>query len=238
MEKISVVIAARNEETRIGDVLAVLVTHPLIDDVVVMCDNCSDKTAEVARGFGVHVIEGRERSGKTLAVKKGLEYARNDILILLDADLRGLTHQDITRLVSPVIDGQVDFTLSMRGNSSHIYKLFGIDFVSGERALSKRLLLDPHIWSKPDLGYGLEVLMNDSLLKAQRTFLSISMPGLHATTKKEKKNYIVGTLEDFFMTFNIFRALPVHKVVWQFLKMSYLGRAYRRDRSQYCEQVA
>jgi len=238
MEKISVVIAARNEETRIGEVLAVLVTHPLIDDVVVMCDNCSDKTAEVARGFGVHVIEERERLGKTSAVKQGLEYAKNDILILLDADLKGLTQQDITRLVMPVIDGQVDFTLSMRGNSSHIYKFFGIDFVSGERALSKRLLRDPHIWSKPDLGYGLEVLMNESLIKARRTFLSVPMPGLHATTKKEKKSYIVGTLEDFFMTFNIFRALPVYKVVWQFLKMSYLGRKYRKDRLRYSEQLS
>ncbi|MBK5211109.1 MAG: glycosyltransferase family 2 protein [Coriobacteriia bacterium] len=235
MEKISVVIAARNEETRIGDVLAVLIEHPLVDDVVVMCDNCSDGTAEVARGFGVHVIEGRERLGKTMAVKKGLEYAKNDILVLLDADLNGLTLQDITRLVKPVIDGQVDFTLSMRGNSSHIYKLFGIDFVSGERAISKRLLLDPHIWSKPLLGYGLEVLMNDSLVKAQKTFRSIPMPGLHATTKKEKKNYIIGTLEDFFMTFNIFRALPVHKVVWQFLKMSYLNRKYRKNRLQHSE---
>ena len=227
-EKVSVIIAARDEEPRIERVLTVACAHPLVGEVIVICDGSVDNTARVARKYHAVVHDKHAPQGKTLAVKEGVAKAKYDIVLLLDADLKGLTKQDITDLAQPVLDGRVDFTLSIRGNSSHIYKLLRMDFVSGERAIRKELLDDPQIWSKPKLGYGLEVLMNNSFLKRKKTFISVYLHNLYATPKSEKMSYWRGTLADLAMVSNIFRAFPFYMVGWQFLEMAYLNFKYRR----------
>jgi len=227
-EKVSVIIAARDEAPRIGKVLSVACNHPLVGEVIVFCDGSVDNTSEVARKYNAIVHDKDKPQGKTLAVKHGIELAKYDVVVLLDADLKGLTAENITALATPVLEHKVDFTFSMRGNSSHIYKLFGVDFVSGERAIRKTLLADPLIWSKPRIGYGLEVLMNDSFLDRHKTFISVYLPNLYATPKSEKGPYWKGTWSDLTMVFNIFRAFPFYSVGWQFLKMSYLNHKYKK----------
>ena len=113
MSKISTIIAARNEGPRIGDVLKVLVKHPLVDETLVMCNGCTDNTASVARSYDVRVYEDSQIIGKTMAIKRGLSLAENDTILLIDADLRNLTSEDITNLVMPVLTGQVDCTISL-----------------------------------------------------------------------------------------------------------------------------
>lgn len=227
--KLSAVIAAKNEAPRIGEVLKIVTDHPDIDQVIVMDDKSDDDTGEVARGFDAEVHRTKEEfSGKTMAVKAGLEFAKNDTILLIDADLKGLTKENIDDLADPVLKEKVDFTLSLRGNSTLMYKLFGVDFVSGERVIKKELLLDPYIWSKPKVGFSLEVLMNKSLLKRRKKFVSVSLKNLTITKKREKTSYLKGTIGEFLMIFNIFKALPFYEVGWQFLKMAYLNKKYTR----------
>lgn len=227
--KASVIIAARDEAPRIGAVLSVACSHPLVDEVIVVCDGSVDNTSEVARKFNAKVYDKEKPQGKTLAVKKGVSLAKNDVVILLDADLKKLTADNVTKLAEPVLNNKVDFTLSIRGNSSLIYRLFKMDFVSGERAIKKELLNDSKIWSKPKLGYGLEVLMNNSFLKNKKRFISVNLPNLYATPKSEKMSYWEGVWKDYAMVANIFRAFPFYAVGWQFVKMVYLNKKYKEQ---------
>ncbi|MDO8507287.1 MAG: glycosyltransferase [bacterium] len=227
MNKVSVIIAAKNEGPRIGSVLDVVTKHPLVDEVIAMCNGCTDNTVDVARSYGVNVHEDARSIGKTKAIKKGISLAKNDVVLLIDADLRDLVATDITNLASPVLTGQVDFTLSTRENSLLLFKLFGIDFISGERGMRKDLLDDPYIWSKSHVSYGLEVLMNKSLLKRGKTFISV-MTKSHAIRKREKTSLVKGTLEDYSMIFNIFRVIPFYEFFWQLFKMSYLSKRYKK----------
>lgn len=228
--KLSVVIAAKNEAPRIGAVLEVVTKHPDIDQVIVMVDKSEDNTLEVAKNYNAEVHENKEGcSGKTMAVKNGLEFVRNDIVLLIDADLKGLTEENIRNLAKPVLEGKADFTLSLRGNSAFIYKMAGIDFVSGERAAKKEMLLEPEIWAKPKVCYGLEVLMNKTFLKKNKKFVSVSLPNLLITKKSEKTSYIKGTIDEFLMIFNIFKALPFYEVGWQFFTMARLNRKYKKE---------
>ena len=89
--KISLVISAHNEELRIGHCLEsiykALAVHPCDAEVVVVANACSDRTAEIARGFkSVRVIE-EPRKGLPQARKTGFENSTGELVANLDADI-------------------------------------------------------------------------------------------------------------------------------------------------------
>lgn len=228
-KSISIVIAAYNEEPRIAAVLRTIEHHKLIDEVIVVNDGSSDNTSEIVKQFNVKLIENEHNIGKTLSIKKGVEAAKNNIIMLIDADLIGLDQESIEKLARPVLDNQVDWALSMRKNSfgfMKILKLTKVDWLSGERVIPKKLLADPLIWSRPNIGYGLETLMNKSLLLTRKTFRSVYLPNVDNPKKSEKNSYLTGTLKQLNMVIQISKVMPIHKVLGQFAKMAYLNHKY------------
>ncbi|MCD9196899.1 glycosyltransferase family 2 protein [Aeromicrobium wangtongii] len=110
----SVVIPAHDEERGIARTLAALLDGSCTLDVLVVCNGCTDGTAEVARGFGsaVRVLEIAEAS-KTAAVKAG--NAATDVFprVHLDADVT-LTGADVIRLIEPLGSGSILATAPRR----------------------------------------------------------------------------------------------------------------------------
>jgi glycosyltransferase involved in cell wall biosynthesis len=89
---ISAVVPARNEAGRIGPCLEGLRADPDLHEVIVVDDCSADGTAELARRLGARVVEGREPPpgwiGKPWALQQGLEAARGEIVVSVDADTR------------------------------------------------------------------------------------------------------------------------------------------------------
>src|SRR5947209_11416040 len=92
---VSVVIPARNEETRVSTALASVAAqrYPLDDLECVVVDNAStDATAEVVRTFGADrtrpaiSLVCEPEPGVARAKNLGARTARGDVLIFLDAD--------------------------------------------------------------------------------------------------------------------------------------------------------
>ncbi|MEO0400154.1 MAG: glycosyltransferase family 2 protein [Pseudomonadota bacterium] len=89
---VSVIIPAHNEETSLGATLQnVQAQVSPSDRVLVVADNCSDKTASLARAAGVGVVErfDETRRGKGYALQFALDHLRAeppDIVLFLDAD--------------------------------------------------------------------------------------------------------------------------------------------------------
>ena len=54
-QKVSVVIPAYNEEATIAEVVRDFAGHPSVDEVVVVDNNCRDRTAELARQLAMHI---------------------------------------------------------------------------------------------------------------------------------------------------------------------------------------
>jgi len=81
--RITVVIPCLNEEKGIGEVLSRIPSFA--DEVIVVDNNSTDRTAEVARAHGAHVIHEKVR-GYGRAYKTGLIHAKGDIIITLDGD--------------------------------------------------------------------------------------------------------------------------------------------------------
>jgi glycosyltransferase involved in cell wall biosynthesis len=86
----SIVIPAHNEEAVIERTLSTLLRDavPGEFEVIVVCNGCSDRTAELARSIfdEVTVLE-LEAASKTLALNAGISEAQGSHLLLLDADI-------------------------------------------------------------------------------------------------------------------------------------------------------
>jgi cellulose synthase/poly-beta-1,6-N-acetylglucosamine synthase-like glycosyltransferase len=92
--RIATVIPAHNEEAGIGDTVRDAVSQLVDGDrVLVIADNCSDNTAEVARRCGAEVAvrNNLELRGKSYALEFALEVLSDDppeVVIFVDADCR------------------------------------------------------------------------------------------------------------------------------------------------------
>lgn len=90
--KVAVLIPAHNEEAVISNTLISLKSTLLPHDkIVVIADNCTDATAEIALRAGVTVIERQDESkkGKGYALDYGLKFLENDppeVVVFIDAD--------------------------------------------------------------------------------------------------------------------------------------------------------
>ncbi|GIH99325.1 glycosyltransferase [Planobispora takensis] len=90
--EISVVIPARDEEHRIGACLTAVLADPDVAEVIVVDDGSSDGTGRMAAGLGAKVVTGAPLPpgwvGKQWALRQGVEAARGDVVVTLDADTR------------------------------------------------------------------------------------------------------------------------------------------------------
>lgn len=90
--RVAVLIPAHNEAAVIGDTLRTLMPELKAGDrVLVVADNCSDNTADLARAAGAEVVErtDADRRGKGYALDFGvrtLETAPPEVLVIVDAD--------------------------------------------------------------------------------------------------------------------------------------------------------
>jgi hypothetical protein len=81
--RITIVIPCLNEEKGIVEVLSRI--PPLVDEVIVVDNDSTDRTAEFARSHGARVIHEKVR-GYGRAYKTGLLQAQGDIIVTLDGD--------------------------------------------------------------------------------------------------------------------------------------------------------
>lgn len=88
---ISVVVPARDEEARIGPLLAALATDAQASEVIVVDDQSVDRTAELAAAAGATVVAGAPLPagwvGKPWALDQGLRAASGHWVVCLDADV-------------------------------------------------------------------------------------------------------------------------------------------------------
>jgi glycosyltransferase involved in cell wall biosynthesis len=86
MIKISVIIPAFNEEKFLGNCLLSLKEQDFKDfEIVVVDNNSTDKTVEIAKKFGV-ILVSEKNQGVAFARNKGAKIAKGDILAFTDAD--------------------------------------------------------------------------------------------------------------------------------------------------------
>lgn len=83
--RISVIVPAYNEEATIAAVVSDFRSHPAVDEVIVVDNNCRDATAERAREAGARVVTETDK-GYGCALRGGINASTGDWIILVEAD--------------------------------------------------------------------------------------------------------------------------------------------------------
>lgn len=183
-QKIFIVIAAYNEERRVGHVVRDLKTHNY-HNVIVVDDHSSDNTSSIAKAAGAHVIRHKKNLGQGGALRSGINQALKedaDIILTFDGDGQHRA-ADIKKMVKPIIDGNVDVTLGSR-------------FLGGAPGLPwyKWITLKGSVWvERVLLGIRLTDAHNGlrALSKKAATYIKITMNGMaHASE-------IISEIQDF-----------------------------------------
>jgi glycosyltransferase involved in cell wall biosynthesis len=226
--RITCIVCAFNEGPRIGAVLEVAAAHPLVAEVIVVDDGSTDDTAAVvSRHPRVRLLTHARNRGKSQAIATGVAAARHDLLMLLDADLKGLRAQDLDALALPVLSGRAAVSMSLRRNSLAIFRWAGIDFVSGERVVDRRLLADVlhEIHALPR--FGIEVFMNKRIIAARLPVAVANWRDVTQSRKTEKLGWWRGTLAEWRMVFDLMDAVYPLELLTQTLHL-----ALRRRQAQ------
>jgi len=122
--KLVVQIPCLNEEATLPLVLESIPKH--IDgideiDVVIIDDGSTDRTAEVAREYGVtHIVKHTRTMGLARSFADGIEYALAhgaDIVVNTDGDNQ-YPQERIGDLVAPILDGRADIVIGDRQTQS------------------------------------------------------------------------------------------------------------------------
>jgi len=111
---VSVVLPALDEEATVGDIVAairhdLIERHPLIDELVVVDSGSTDRTGEVAAAAGATVVHRDDVlpriptvRGKGEVLWRSLFATSGDVVVFVDADLRGFSSSFVTGLLGPL----------------------------------------------------------------------------------------------------------------------------------------
>lgn len=217
---LSCIIPAYNEAARIAAVLTAVLDHPLIGEVIVVDDGSADATVAVVGGFPkARLIALPRNSGKTAALIHGLEAAHGDLILLVDADLVGLSPANLSALIAPVRDGHADISISLRENAPFLWRWIGLDYISGERVLRKSLL-DGQTEALARLPkFGFEVFLNGLIIGTQARIAVVRWPGVVSPLKSAKYGVWAGVKADVGMMRDLFRAVSPLGLLGQIVRM-------------------
>lgn len=104
-----------NEEVKIGEVVR-RTPRPLVDEMLVIDDGCTDRSPEVARSLGATVLPMGHVAGVGAALRAGYKYALQkgyDVAVVMAGNNKD-SPEEIPILLDPIADGRADFVQGSR----------------------------------------------------------------------------------------------------------------------------
>ena len=193
-DRLTVLVAARDEEDRIGETIETLRAHLPAAAIVVADDGSRDRTAAVAEAAGARVIRlGRRGKGQALTLAE--QHLEPGPLLLCDADLRGdlralgSTSADLAIAVFGASEGG-GFGLAKRAARSLIRFRCGRELrepLSGQRWLSARARTGVFPVA---MGFGVETRMTIDAVRAGLAVEEVELELGHRATGRDLRGFV------------------------------------------------
>lgn len=210
MHSITAIIPAYNEEKTVAEVVKVVLSSSLVDKVIVVSDGSEDDTVRIARKFSeIEVIELLDNLGKGGALRKGMEKCSSEVILLLDADLVGLTTDHIEHLLTPVVKNSADMTIGLfnKGRRSTDFAQRLTPYLSGQRAIKRKIIED--ISDIDITRYGLEVAVTKYARTHNIRVKEVPLYNLTHMMKEEKFGLVKGFSERVKMYWDVMKTFAI-----------------------------
>jgi glycosyltransferase involved in cell wall biosynthesis len=187
----SVIVPVYNEEQTVSKVVSNLLSNPYFFEVICVNDGSTDESLRELEKFGdrIKLISFTKNQGKGQALAKGIERAKGDLVVFIDADLTNLSESHIETLLLPILRREADAVLgyAKRGEMPNLAA-----HLTGQRVYYKEDLL-PVLDQIAGSRFGVEVLLND-IFKGKRVAM-VPLQDLIGLTKAEKRSPLLAVIE-------------------------------------------
>ena len=212
---VSAVVPAFNEEAGITSVLELLHRCPELVRITVVDDGSTDGTARRVLEYArreprLRLLRLKPNRGKGSAMAAGAEASPSDLVLFLDADLIGVSPQQLRKLIEPVRRGSCSMSLAVfsgpGGPSDRSQAV--LPGLSGQRNSARwsgqrnsarlsgqRCLRWSQFRETPGLAetrYGAEVALNRFARKQGLPVQLVQWPGVTHLSKYEKRGWLPG----------------------------------------------
>jgi glycosyltransferase involved in cell wall biosynthesis len=119
--KLTVIVPAYNEEKTISTILDSLLSTKGVNQIIVVDDASSDKTATIVKAYSnkkILLISHGTNQGKGKAIRTGLSQASGDFVMIQDADLE-YDPREIPVLLQPILSGRAEVVYGSRFFGAH-----------------------------------------------------------------------------------------------------------------------
>jgi len=183
--KVSAIVPGFNEEKTISKVVDCLLKSPEIKEVIAINDGSTDKTLTILKRFKsqIKLIDLKKNQGKGYALTAGINQAKNEVVMFIDADLVNLKQKNIEAMLEPIKNHHWRAVIGIRKKARLLPAPFAR--LSGERVYYKADLL-PLLPKMAQSRFGVEVLLNHAL--ENLPVKKITLLKLNGLYKHEKRS--------------------------------------------------
>jgi glycosyltransferase involved in cell wall biosynthesis len=142
LKKLSIVIPVFNEEKTVETLIDAVIAVPLeLEKELVVIDDCStDSTFSILCNLEkkhdcIRLFKNGENRGKGFTVKRGIEEASGDIIVIQDADME-YDPNEYPKLLKPILEGNADVVYGSRFNISELRRVLYFWHYVGNKILT------------------------------------------------------------------------------------------------------
>jgi polyisoprenyl-phosphate glycosyltransferase len=185
--RISCIIPAYNEEKTIFGVVEAVKGSGLFDEIIVVSDGSTDMTPYILKRVGgIDFIDLERNIGKGGAVWHGLKKATGEVIVMLDADLIGVSKDHLEKIINPLRDEGIHVCIGIIQHKRRAWMSFiqrTASNLSGQQAFFKYLVEDANI---KDARFGIEMALKNHFKKKNARVKKVILPGVSHLMKEQK----------------------------------------------------